>query len=135
MSDRNLELIRSIYERWGAGDFKTHDLYADDFTLTLGPEFPDAGMHAGRDGLAAYMRGFLEPWVELTIEAEEISGGGDRVLVRVLQSGTGTASGIPTDLRYFQLWSFEGETPVALESIKEESDARARLDADGPAGS
>jgi ketosteroid isomerase-like protein len=128
VSDRNLELIRSFYERWAVGDFKTDDVYADDFTLTLGADFPDAGVHKGRDGLAAYMKGFLEPWASLTIKALEISGGGERVLAKVLQSGTGVASGIPVELDYFQLWSFEGDSPIALESIKHESEARARLD-------
>jgi ketosteroid isomerase-like protein len=128
MSAENLALLRGIYDRWAIGDFKTEDRVDPSFSLTMGPDFPDTGVHAGREGLAAYMKGFLEPWERITIEAEEMIDSGDRVLVRVLQAGTGNSSGIPVELRYFQLWTFEGPTPVAMETIMHEPDARARLE-------
>jgi ketosteroid isomerase-like protein len=130
MSAENVELLRDIYERWAIGDFKTEDRADPDFTITMGPDFPDAGVHAGRAGVAAYMRHFLEPWERVTIEAEEMSEAGDRVLVRVLQSGTGTSSQIAVEMRYFQLWTFAHGRPVAMETIMKEGEARARLSED-----
>jgi ketosteroid isomerase-like protein len=124
----NVELLRGIYERWGRGDFRTADLYHEDFTLTLGPEFPDAGVHAGQEGLTAYMHGFFEPWTRLTITAEEMAEGGNKVLVQVLQEGTGELSGAEVAVRYFQLWEFAGPKPIALRSIMDETDARSRLE-------
>jgi ketosteroid isomerase-like protein len=127
MSAENLELLRRVYDRWGGGDFHPNPDFAEEFTITLGPDFPDAGTHRGRDGVAAYMKGFLEPWERLTISAEEMTDAGERALVRVLQSGTGSASGIAVELRYFHLWSFEDGRPTAMESIMREDDARARF--------
>lgn len=43
--------------------------------FVLGPDFPDAGTHAGLDALREYMRGFLEPWGRPTIEAEISAAG------------------------------------------------------------
>lgn len=129
MSAENLEVLRGIYERWAVGDFKTEDRVDPSFTITMGVDFPDTGVHAGREGVAAYTRGFLEPWERITIEAEEMADSGDLVLVRVRQAGTGISSGIAVELRYFQHWTFEDGTPVAMETIMDESEARQRLEA------
>jgi ketosteroid isomerase-like protein len=127
MSAENLALLRRIYERWAGADFGVELNSGADITFALGPEFPDAGEHVGAEGVAAYMRSFLEPWDRLTIEAEEMIDGGSKVLVRVLQSGTGTSSGVGVELRYFHLWIFEDSRLVRLEAIMEEADAMARL--------
>jgi ketosteroid isomerase-like protein len=128
MSAENVELLSRVYEHWGAGDFRPDPSLGQDFTITMGPEFPDAGVHAGLEGVAAYMRAFLEPWEWITIAAEELVDSGDRVLVRVLQSGTGASSGVAVELRYFHLWSFTGGGPAGMETIMKEADARARLE-------
>jgi ketosteroid isomerase-like protein len=127
VSTENVELLREIYDRWGTGEFKPHPSLGQDFTITMGPAFPDAGVHAGLEGVAAYMRGFLEPWERVTIVAEEMTDSGDLVLVRVHQSGTGKSSGAAVEMRYFQLWSFSGARPVAMETIMDEAEAMARL--------
>jgi ketosteroid isomerase-like protein len=128
MSAENLELVREIYERWAQGDFKTEATYSEEMELELGPEFPDAGVHSGLEGIAAYMRGFLQPWSRITIAAEELTERENRVLARVLQEGVGESSGIAVELRYFQLWTFDGAKPVRLESIKEETAAHSQLE-------
>jgi ketosteroid isomerase-like protein len=124
-----VKLLEWVYDCWGAGDFHTEETYAPEFTVTMGKDFPDAGIHSGREGVAAYMKSFLDPWQRLTIEAEDLVEAGDRVLARVLQSGTGLTSGIEVELRYFQLWSFSGTRPVAMETIMSEDEARAKLEA------
>jgi len=125
MSAENVALLEDIYKRWAQGDFRTP--VSEGFTVELAPEFPDAGKHVGVEGVAAYMRGFLEPWERITITAEEMIEENDQVLVRVFQQGTGDLSGIEVEVRYFMLWSFEGATPIRVQSIMEESDAMARV--------
>jgi ketosteroid isomerase-like protein len=129
MSDENVELVRAVYERWRHGDLSASvDLFDPDVVLVLRPEFPDAGTYSGVEAVVAYTRGLLEPWTHFTIEAEEIVPAGDSVLVGVRQRGVGTSSGIPTELRYFMLWTFRGRRVIRVESIRERSDA---LDAAG----
>ncbi len=127
MASENVELLQDVYERWGRGDFRTEAVLDQDFTITMGPDFPDSGVHAGREGVAAYMRNFLEPWERLTIEAEQMEASGDQVLVRVLQSGSGVSSGVAVELRYFQLWTFVDGRPVGMETVMHEADANARI--------
>jgi len=125
VSNQNVEVLEGIYERWEHGDFRTP--VADGFVLVMDPEFPESGEHVGPDGVSAYMKRFLGSWERITIKADEMFDGEDKVLVKVHQVGTGLASGIAVDLRYFQLWTFDGSTPIRAESIMEESVAMERI--------
>lgn len=123
-SQQNVEAVRAVYERWSEGDFRAAvGLLDPHVVLVLGPEFPDAGTHSGIEGIAAYTRGLLEPWTHFTIEAEEIVAAGDSVLVSVRQHGVGSTSGVPTELRYFMLWTFRAGRVIRLESIRERAEA------------
>ncbi len=129
---KNTAVIRDIYDGWGSGDFSVSvDLFDPQAVFVMRPEFPDAGTYAGREGIAQFMRGFLEPWARLTIEAEEIIEAGERIVVAVIQRGTGAGSGAFTEFRYFHVWSFRGDGVIRLESIR---DRAAALQAAGLAG-
>ena len=120
----NLGTVRKVYEHWGNGDFASGvEPYGPDTELVLGADFPDAGAHRGLDAIRSYTRGFLSPWDSISIAADELQDFGDRVLVRVFQRGIGTSSGIEIEMRYFQLWTFEGSTASRVEAIMDEADA------------
>ncbi len=124
MSQENVELVRSVYERWSQGDFRGGADVLDPLVLfVLPPEFPDTGTYVGIERLAEYTRGLLEPWTRLTIEAEEIADAGDSVVAAVLQSGVGGESGAATEFRYFQAWSFRGRKVIRLENFRERAEA------------
>jgi ketosteroid isomerase-like protein len=130
MSRDNVEAVRVVYERWSRGDFRASlDVLDPDATLVLRPEFPDAGSYRGLDRIEEYTRGFLEPWTQITIEPEEMIDAGDSVVVAVRQRGRGKGSGVVTDFRYFQVWSFRGAKVVRLENVRERAEA---LQAAGP---
>jgi ketosteroid isomerase-like protein len=121
---QNVEALRGVYDRWSEGDFRASvDLLDPHVVFVLRPEFPDAGSYLGIDGVARYMRDFLEPWVLITIEAEEFVDAGDNVIVAVRQRGVGRGSGAATEFRYFHVWSFRGGNVIRLESIRERAEA------------
>jgi ketosteroid isomerase-like protein len=123
----NASIVRSVYERWSEGDFNTNDVYDENVVLVMRPEFPDAGVYLGIEGVARYTRGFLEPWSRITIEADEITVAGDSVVVAVSQRGTGSASGAATEISYFHVWSFRGGKAIRFESVRERSEALAAV--------
>jgi ketosteroid isomerase-like protein len=112
MASPNVAAVQGLYERWGEGDFAGGaEVFDPGVVFVLGPDFPDSGSYAGLGELGEYMRGFLEPWVRLTIEVEELRPAGDTVLAAVRQRGTGGESGVATELR--------------LENFRHEADALA----------
>jgi ketosteroid isomerase-like protein len=134
MSQENVEIVRAIYERFGEGDFRASaDLLDPHVVLVLrpefGPEFSGAGTYLGAGAVAAYTREHvLGPWADFRMKAEEILAVGDTVLVSVHQRGVGRAGGVPTELRYFTLWSFRGRKVIRIESFR---DRAAALEAAG----
>jgi ketosteroid isomerase-like protein len=127
MSQENVEIVRAIYERWSEGDFRASvELLDPHVVLVLGPEFgqdsPEGGTYSGIAAVTAYTRGLLGSWKDFTMEAEEFVAAGDSVLVGVRHRGVGSVSGVPTEMRYFTLWSFRGKV-IRLESFRERAEA------------
>jgi ketosteroid isomerase-like protein len=124
MSEENVEAIRGVYDRWAEGDFRAGaELFDSLILFVMRPEFPDAGTYLGPEQVAKYMRGFLEPWTRLTIEAEEITEAGDSVVVGMCQRGAGSGSGAATEFRYFQVWSFRGPKVIRFETFRTREEA------------
>jgi ketosteroid isomerase-like protein len=134
MSEERVEAVRAIYERLGKGDFRATLDYADPhFLYVLPPGFPESGIYLGIEALGEYTREFLEPWDHIAIEAEEIIDAGDSVVAAVRQSGVGSESGIATEFRYFQVWTFRGPKAIRLEAFRERSEALAAAGVTDPA--
>ena len=124
MSEEHLEIVRRIYREWGQGRFRAGtELFDPSVLLVLRPEFPDAGDYLGVEEVGEYMRGFLEDWDHAAIEGEEFIEAGDTVVVGVHQRAVGKGSGIETDMRYYQLWTFRSEKVIRIESVMERDDA------------
>ena len=119
-----MEIVRRVYEGWARGDFRAGtELFDPWVVLVLRPEFPDTGASLGLEGIRGYMRGFLEGWDHAVIEGEEFIAAGDSVVVRVHQQASGQQSGVPVDMRYFQVWTLRGGAVIRLESVKEREQA------------
>jgi ketosteroid isomerase-like protein len=124
------DAVRRVYERWSEGDFASGvEPYDAETELVMRPPLPDPGSYFGPEGIRNYTQLFFAPWDRITIEATEIHDHGDRVLVRVWQRGTGSRSGIETEMRYFMVWTFRGQTVARLESIRDEAEALAAVGA------
>jgi ketosteroid isomerase-like protein len=131
MSQERVEIIRAVYERFSEGDFRASaELLDPHVVLVLGPQFapnllassPVAGAFYGVEAVATYTRSFLEDQT-VTMEAEEIDLVGDSVVVGVRQRAVGKASGVPTKLRYFTVWSFRGGKVIRIESFTARAEA------------
>jgi ketosteroid isomerase-like protein len=126
MSEQHVEAVRSVYAAWSRGDFRgAPNIYDPLALLVQGEGFPDIGPHLGIDGIRKYMRGFLEAWEHITIDAEELIDAGDSVIAAVFQRGVGKESGVEAEFRYFHVWTFRGDRVIRLETMRERADALA----------
>jgi ketosteroid isomerase-like protein len=90
----NLDLVRSIYERWERGDFSWVG-WADPEIEYVIVDGPAPGNWTGLAGLEQGGLGFLSSWDELRVRADECHELDDeRVLVLTRLSGRGKTSGM-----------------------------------------
>jgi ketosteroid isomerase-like protein len=111
MATANADLVRHLYECFVARDLSALDLVADDFELD-DPDLPGGGVFRGRDGLADYLRLWLDAWDEYGLEIEELRERGDRVVALLHHVGRGKDSGVQSELRDGHVWTFEAGVPV-----------------------
>jgi ketosteroid isomerase-like protein len=125
MSQEHIEAVRAIYARWGEGDFRASLQVLDPRVVFVHPPpLPEAGTYLGVEQVVEFMRGFLESWRHMTIEATDITeAGGSTVVASVRQSGIGSGSGAETELYYSQVWSFRGAKVIRLENFREHAEA------------
>jgi ketosteroid isomerase-like protein len=125
MSEENVEAVQAVYEGWRNGNFRAGvDLYDPLALLVQGEGFPESGSYLGLEGIAEYMRTFLEAWEKVTIEAEDLVDAGNSVVAAVVQRGIGKRSGaVPAEFRYFQVWTFRAGSVIRLDVIRDRAEA------------
>jgi uncharacterized protein len=96
-----------------------------EIAVVMPPDLPDTGTYRGLEAMADYMRGFLEPWERVTIEAEELIANGDRVFAAATQRATGAGSGTQTELRFFQVWTLRDGRIIRFEAFRDRGAALA----------
>src|ERR1700723_2365436 len=90
----NLDLVRSIYAKWGRGDFSRID-WADPQLVMMTPDGPETGRWVGLRAVGERWGQYLSTWDDLRAEAEEFRElDGERVLVLVQNHGRGRTSGV-----------------------------------------
>ncbi len=124
MSQENVEIVRAIYARFGEGDFRASvDLLDPHIVFLMMQDAPDAEVYVGVEAVAAATRGLFDTWADFTLKAEELIPAGDSVLVSVRQQGVARISGVPSDERYFTVWSFRGRKVIRIETFPERAQA------------
>jgi ketosteroid isomerase-like protein len=78
---------------------------------------PDGGVFRGHDGVRRFMRGWFEPFDDLTFEVEELVHGDAAVLVLNYYTGRGTRSGVEVEDRVYELFTFRGGSIVRVEEF------------------
>ena len=94
MSQENVEIVRSIYEPWGRGDFSSVEWAHPEIEFVIA-DGPASGSWTGLAGMAEAWRTFLSAWEEYRTEVDEYRElDGERVLVLLHIVGRGKTSGV-----------------------------------------
>lgn len=120
MSQKNVDALRPVYERWAGGDFTAgRDLLDEEVVfVTFATEGDDLTYH-GPVGLADWLREFLTQWEEFKVMAEEFIDAGEKVLVVGHQTARGGRSGVAVDMPVFGVWTFRGGKVVRLQFLRD----------------
>ncbi len=91
MSAENVELVRTAYEAWNAGDMPAlRELYDPDVTLRMPEGWPEQGPYEGREAVMRQWEQQRDTWDADTVEAiSDFIHAADRVVVRTIWHGVG----------------------------------------------
>jgi ketosteroid isomerase-like protein len=131
MSQRNLELVRSIYDGWARNDPHTLDLLDPAIEVHPDPRSAWPGIeptYEGHEGVGRYLASIYDAFDEYRAEAEELLDAGDRVVTLAIERARGKHSGAPVQIRHTaHVWTIRGGMAVRLDVNWDRDDALRAL--------
>ena len=111
-----LALLRSVYERWGRGDFNTPEIFHSEVSTVWDSAIPGAGRVAyeGVAALGESLRTFIGEFDRAMLVADEFLEAPDTFVVTGTMLGTGRRSGVPVESPFAHVWWFEDGLAVRL---------------------
>jgi ketosteroid isomerase-like protein len=125
MSDDIVEQLERGYTlmwREGRVDEAVRAL-GEDFEWVV-PDHPEGAVRHGPGGVFEFVRDWVEPWEDLEVDWRLEPGCAERVLATIDMRGRGRDSGVPTEMSFWQVWTFRGGRAVRMELYWGEDDAR-----------
>ncbi len=107
MSQENVEVVRRCYVLMNNRDMSGLEKVADpEAVLDLSRNVFNPGIYLGHDGIRQFNARSEEVWEEFEMRPEEFIDGGDTVVTAVSIFGRGHGSGVPVEMRLFNIWEF-----------------------------
>jgi len=104
MPERNVEIVRRMYEAFHAGDIAGTLAHFDPDVVVDVTRRVDGEMGRGHDDMNAIIGRWLGAFEEWHEDIEELRELGSHVYVLAIQRGRGRGSGIDTETRYAVLY-------------------------------
>ena len=125
MSEENVEIVRRCYEFWESRDESLiAELAYPDVVWDLSRAVFNPGVHVGHDALTRRVEQADAMWEGFCVDPEEFFEGGEYVVCAARMTGRGRQSGVPTEMRSFDVWQLRGGKVVRLTSgYRKRSDA------------
>ncbi len=118
MSQKKVEIIKRVYERWGRDREIDPDEFHPGFEIRTPLMELENRRHRGYEGYKAWRALNDEVFTDDWFEATEFVDMGDRVLVTGWIRLTGRSSGIETREPAVQLWTFEDGKPSSMTAAR-----------------
>jgi ketosteroid isomerase-like protein len=124
MEASNLDRLRAAYEALDRGDAEAiRDFLHPQVELFDRPEIPDAGSYIGWEGLMLSVRASQDSFADFRFTPQRFFEHGDRVVVIVLMTGRGKASGVPVEEQIAHEWTMRDGRAVRLQAYSDPADA------------
>jgi ketosteroid isomerase-like protein len=118
MSERDVEIVRGLFEAYNRGE-PAWELLHPGVVWNAVDEEPQHGP----DAVRAYMERWESPWEELETIAEEFAELGERVVVTVLFRGRGQASGAEVETRLYEVFELRDGLLLRMDEFSDRAEA------------
>jgi ketosteroid isomerase-like protein len=124
MSDLTRILDRGYTLIWREGRLEDALRGLDDDFEWVVPDYADGAVRHGADSVIEFFREWIDPWETLEVDWELEEAGPDAALAIIEMRGQGRVSGVPAEMRVFQLWTFRDGRAVRMEMFTDIDEAR-----------
>jgi ketosteroid isomerase-like protein len=124
MSDMLRVLDRGYTLIWREGRVEDALRGLDDSFEWVVPNYAEGAVRRGPDSVIEFFREWMEPWEKLDIDWKLEEAGPDAALAIIEMRGRGRVSGVPAEMRVFQLWTFRDGRAVRMEMFTDLDEAR-----------
>jgi ketosteroid isomerase-like protein len=126
VAEDKLDVVKAGIASWeGSDDFTAALLsFDEEVVLRRVSPLPDPGTWTGREGLLELIADWMEDLDDFQMRAEEyLDGGGDIVIVRVVQEGRGAISGAPVEATFWFVYEVRESKVIRLDMYGDKADA------------
>jgi ketosteroid isomerase-like protein len=129
MASSNLEVVRTLYERFRPDDPEAAlELLSEDFVAEVPPSLSaEPDVYEGHAGALRYMRGFAGTIDDVRFEPLEIFEEDEHVIAQVRMTGHGAASGIEIELPVVVVHRMEGGKIARMDPFPDLDAARKAI--------
>ena len=113
----NVDLVREAFDAFMRGEVDRALESADpDIICVRAPPIPDPQTYHGIDGVLQMYADWTTDFDDFEMESVEFAEVGDRVIVEMINRGTGKASGVVVDGRFWFAYTLAGGKVVRLDA-------------------
>jgi ketosteroid isomerase-like protein len=123
MSDITRVLDRGYRMIWREGRVEEALRGLDDDFEWVVPNHPEGAVRHGADSVIEFFRDWVEPWEDLQVDWRLEPGTADRALATIDMRGRGRDSGVPTEMSFWQVWTFRDGRAVRMEMFDDLDEA------------
>jgi ketosteroid isomerase-like protein len=123
MSQENVEALKAVYAKWGAGDFWTPDIFDPEVEVVWAEAMPDTGVDRGLAAVEMAIRGWLAAWDETRWVPERFLPVDDRVVVLFTAQGRGKGSNVDVVAHWAHIWTFRKGKATRIEGFVDQAEA------------
>jgi ketosteroid isomerase-like protein len=125
MSQENLEIVRSGYERFAATGEFGDDIATADFVWDMSNfhGWPEQQVYEGAEGARTFLREWVDAWDEWALEIDALHDAGDKVVAFLRQHGRSKAAGMPVEMVFAQVWTLRDGKEARMDMYSDPAEA------------
>jgi ketosteroid isomerase-like protein len=125
MSQENLEIVRSGYERYAATGEFADDIVTAGFVWDMSNfhGWPEQQVYEGAEGARTFLEEWRDAWDEWALEINALHDAGDKVVAFLRQHGRSKAAGMPVEMQFAQVWTLRDGKEARMDMYSDPAEA------------